>query len=69
MLKVTAKQTLASKFMFKAILLLGRLRLINLKTALKMSNKLIEKGSFRYRIGKGEWKKLNNFEITLEEGV
>lgn len=69
LIKVTVKQTLSSKIIFKSVILLGGLRLISLNLALKLVNNSIKKGAFRYKIGEGDWKNLNNFEITLEKGV
>jgi len=50
-------------------MLLGRLGLVTRNLALKVVNKSIKNGAYRYKIGNSEWKKLNNFEVTLEEGV
>lgn len=56
---MTVKQTFWSKVLWKAILFLGRMRLITLERAIKIVNHSLGNGAFRFKVNNGQWQDLN----------
>lgn len=58
---VQVKQKFWSKVLFQLILLLGKLRLLSLRKAVDITNYMLSKGAFKYRVDRGKW---NNLEMS-----